>query len=41
MCGRMKEDNNGNYIPNSFSFFDKKKSKNTSSTRRSSFRKEG
>lgn len=23
----MEEDNNGNYIPNSFSFFDKKKNK--------------
>lgn len=27
MCARMEEDNNGNYIPNSFSFFDKKKNK--------------
>lgn len=40
MGGRMKEDNNGNYIPNSLSFFDKKKNKNTSLTRRR-FEKKG
>lgn len=34
ISGRVKEDNNGNYIPNSFSFFDKKKNKNTSLARR-------